>query len=226
MATDPFKGLRLAGDTPDDCYGAGLLGSYECETHEWLERQFALGWNTVVNIGSDTGYYSTGCALRLPRAQVYAFEMLDEKRAETARSAERNGVGSRVQALGYADLAALAALPVNDALVICDCEGYEAVVLDPVAVPWLTKAAMLVELHDFAVKGATETVRQRFAPTHDIVIVRQAPRDAAHWARLAGISVEHAAELSAELRPWDGVHVDGAWMLLTPVEPSDEGQVR
>lgn len=216
VAAGPFKGLRLAGDTPDDCYGAALLGSYECETHEWLERQFARGWNAVVNVGSDTGYYSTGTALRLPQATVYAFEMIDAKRAETTRSAERNGVGSRVQALGQADPAALAALPVTEALVICDCEGYEAVVLDPELVPWLARSAMLVELHDFAVPGATATVRGRFAATHDIAIVRQRPRDPAQWAQLANISIDAATELSSELRPWGDRHVDGEWMLLTP----------
>ncbi|MDA1080306.1 MAG: hypothetical protein O2973_01315 [Gemmatimonadetes bacterium] len=216
IAAGPFKGLLLAGDTPGDCYGALLLGSYECETHDWLEHQFSRGWSAVVNIGSDIGYYSTGTALRLPRANVYAFEMIEAKRAETARSAVRNGVASRVHALGFADPAALAALPVRDVLVISDCEGYEAVALDPTAVPWLANAAMLIELHDFAVLGATETLRTRFSSTHDVVIVKQQPRDPATWARRAGISLACATELVQELRLWGGQHIDGQWMFLTP----------
>ena len=216
IAAGPFAGLRLEGDAPDDCEAPVLLGSYECETHEWLEREIARGWSNVVNVGSNIGIYSTGLALRLPAATVYAFEMDDALRVVTLASAVGNGVAARVHALGTADPLALSALGISAALVVCDCEGYERELLDPSLVPWLVRSAMLVELHDFTAPGATETLHARFASTHDITIVEQQLRDSAAWAARATVSIADAAMLSEESRPWNGAILAGRWMLLSP----------
>jgi precorrin-6B methylase 2 len=138
----------------------------------------ARGWPVVVNVGSGSGYYATGLALRLPAATVHAFEMDDAMRAETARSAARNGAAARVVTHGAATLTALAALPLQAALVVMDCEGAERELLDPAAVPWLTRSAIMVELHDFAAPGTTEILRDRFSATHQVEVVTQAARDA------------------------------------------------
>lgn len=216
VAAGPFQGLRFNSRSPEDCYPPVLLGSYESDVHEWLEREIARGWPSVVNIGSNNGYYSTGLAMRMPGAVVHAFEVDDRLREETRRSAAINGVGDRVRAVGIADLASLAALPVDRTLVVCDCEGAERELLDIVAVPWLRHSAVLVELHDFAAPGATETLRSRFAPTHEIAEVEQQPRNARVWAARAGISERDAALLSIEPRPWRTLLLPGRWMLLTP----------
>ena len=220
VATGPFSGLLFNSRSPEDAYPPVLLGSYESDVHEWLEREIARGWPAVVNIGSNNGYYSTGLAMRMPLAIVYAFEMDDTLRVETRRSAEINGVANRVRALGIADLSSLAALPIEHALVVCDCEGYERELLNPALIPWLSNAAMLVELHDFAAPGATDALRSRFSATHQIAIVEQQPRDAAAWAARAGVSVADAARLAVEPRPWDGQIIPGRWMLLSPRGPA------
>lgn len=208
--------MLLSGSAPDDCFGAALLGAYECETHGWLELEIARGWDAVVNVGSSEGYYSTGLALRLPGATVYAFEMDDSLRAETIRSSQRNGVDGRVRALGLADPNALATLPLTSALVLCDCEGYERELLDPALIPWLAKSALLVELHEFEAPGVTDVLRARFSVSHEIGIVEQRPRDAATWAARAAISTRDAAMLLEEIRPLNGVALPGRWMLLSP----------
>lgn len=215
VAAGPFRGLLLGATVPGDCYGPELLGSYEADTHAWLEAELARGWSTVVNIGSNSGFYSTGLAIRLPGAVIYAFEVDAALRAETQRAAERNGVSGRVKVLGKADCAALAALPIADALVVCDCEGGERDILDPDSVPWLAHSALLVELHDFAAPGATEVLRERFASTHDLAVVEQESRDPRLWADRAGIQPAEAAILAQERRTWDGERL-GRWMLLSP----------
>jgi hypothetical protein len=215
VAAGPFRGMLMGGQTPGECYGPELLGSYEADTHEWLETEIARGWSNAVNIGSNTGFYSTGLAIRLPGAMVYEYEMDAAFRAETQLAAERNGVASRVKVMGKADAAVLAALPLSTALVVCDCEGCERDVLDPTAVPWLARSALLVELHDFAAPGATAMLRGRFAATHDLTEVEQRPRDPQLWAGRAGILAREAAILAEERRIWDGERL-GRWMLLTP----------
>jgi hypothetical protein len=219
VAAGPFAGLRLLAPVPGDCEGPVLLGAFECETHAWLEREFARGWTVGVNIGSAAGFYSTGMAMRLPAATVHAFEMDPAWREETRRSAAHNGVASRVRVHGTADVPALAALPVpadQGALVISDCEGAERELLDPVRVPWLAHSALCVELHDFAAPGATDILRTRFAATHDLVVAEQVPRDPADWAARAGISVFDAAQICNEYRSWGEDLLPGRWLLATP----------
>ncbi len=220
VAAGVFAGQRLRHASPGDCEGPVLLGSFECETHAWLEREFARGWPIAVNIGSAFGYYSTGLALRLTNSIVHAFEMDPGLQEETHRSAEVNGVAQRVRMLGRADVTALASLPVSadsGALVVCDCEGAERDLLDPAHVPWLTRSALCVELHDFAAPGATEALTSRFAASHELVIVEQHSRDAAAWALLAGIDRADAAELCDEQRRWGDVPLPGRWLLASPL---------
>jgi len=219
VAAGPFAGQQLLAATEAECEAVVLLGAFEAETHEWLDREFERGWRVAVNIGSHIGLYSTGLAMRLKHATVYAFERDDELRAQTQRSAVANGVASRVQALGYADPATLAALPISPsdgALVVCDCEGAERELMDPVQVPWLATSALCVELHEFAAPGATDALRSRFATTHDLTIAVQAPRDAAAWASRAGIATADAARMCDDGRLWEGAHLPGRWLLATP----------
>ena len=219
VASGPFAGLRLLAPVPGDCEGPVLLGAFECETHAWLEREFTRGWTVAVNIGSAAGFYSTGMAMRLPAATVHAFEMDPAWQDATRRSAAHNGVASRVQVHGTADVPALAALTVpvgQGALVVSDCEGAERELLDPARVPWLAHSALCVELHDFAAPGATDILRTRFAATHDLVIVEQVPRDPANWAVRAGISVTDAAQLCDETRSWGKDLYLGRWLLAAP----------
>lgn len=216
VAAGPFAGMRLGGVTPDDCYGPELSGAYECETHRWIENEIKRGWPHVVNVGSGTGFYSTGLALRIPDAAVHAFELDDVARAESVRAAERNGIASRVAVHGAATTAALAALPIERAMIVVDCEGAERELLDPGIVPWLANSAIMVELHDFAAPGIAEALAGRFAGTHRIEVVAQERRDPGVWAARCGVPLRMASLLCEEHRPVHGVHTDARWMLMVP----------
>jgi hypothetical protein len=97
------------------------------------------------------------------------------------RIAYENGVLSQMETRGNCTPAGL-----NDAmksaqhpLVICDVEGAEDELLDPAAIPALTRASILVELHDMDKPGVTTRIESRFAPTHDIQRWDSRPRTAA-----------------------------------------------
>ena len=51
--------------------------------------------------------------------------------------------------------------------------------LDPAAVPGLTTAWVLVELHEFIVAGVGNVIRSRFATTHNITEICQTDRSRA-----------------------------------------------
>jgi hypothetical protein len=57
-------------------------------------------------------------------------------------------------------------------------EGYESVLLDPDAVPQLTDAHILVELHELKHPGIADLLRTRFARFHVIEEIREKPRSA------------------------------------------------
>lgn len=217
----PFAGLtypavpRPSDDLAVSAYlVAKLVGSYEQELHETVETLIARAPKTVVNVGSGDGYYVVGPALRLPEATVYAYDRDPAARRDCTALAQANGVGDRVVQRGEAQPADLDALIGGGGLVILDCEGFEDVLLDPVAVPNLGKADLLVELHDIFVPGLTPRVTERLQETHDLTFVTTGPRYRLDFPELsepiAGASFFDLETLLLELRP-----VEMQWLVGT-----------
>ena len=169
----PLQGLAYPLDLVGkvDALVPKLIGSYEAELHDSLERLLAP---TVVNIGSADGYYSVGLARR--GSSVRAFDPDRTASKICTRLAEANGVtlrrGGAVKPAALTDL--------EDALIICDCEGCEAEALSPEA---LRACKLIVELHDFVRPGLGDEVIARFSRTHEIDVIHQQPRDAADFPR-------------------------------------------
>jgi hypothetical protein len=198
----PFAGLRypeaLVADHGD--LVAKLVGSYELELApvlaSWVGRV-----GTLVDVGAAEGFYAVGMAVASPGTRVVAFEADPAAREQCRLLAEHNGVAGRVELRGEATAAELAALDGDGVAVLCDCEGCEVELLDPAVVPALRRRTLLVELHDFAVAGATETIRARFAPTHDVELIEGRGRDGVRPPELAGLPDRDRLRLLGERRP-------------------------
>src|SRR5262249_42459731 len=102
------------------------------------------------------------------------------------RLAERNGVAGRVLVAGECGPSELGALARPGTLVVCDCEGGEAALLDPARVPGLAACDVVVELHDFLDPQTSRVVPRRFAPTHDGTLIGPAGRDPSALPLLRG----------------------------------------
>src|SRR5262249_21777269 len=90
----------------------------------------------------------------------------------------RNHVQNRVRVGGYVtpnELERVLCQTANPA-VVCDVEGYEQELIDPSAVPSLTRATILLELHEHMVPGLTAEIRRRFAATPRILEYYSRPR--------------------------------------------------
>jgi hypothetical protein len=89
-----------------------------------------------------------------------------------------NGVQNRVAVHGRCEPADLGASlrEGEKCIVICDVEGYEDVLLDPVRVPALARTPILVELHEFILAGIGRRIRERFSATHRIYEILQTDR--------------------------------------------------
>ena len=72
---------------------------------------------------------------------------------------------------------------------MCDCEGCERDLLDPGLVPGLATCDVIVELHDCVDPSISGTIRQRFAPTHDVTALTKVKRDPSAYPPLKGVNL-------------------------------------
>jgi hypothetical protein len=166
----------------------------------------------VLNICAAEGHYAVGLAMRVPGAYVVAFEAQTNQHALLAEIAERNGVLDRIEIRGTCDMASLQEGLAPGTLVVCDCDGGERELLDPRTAPQLTSCTLLVETHDLLVEGVTETLRERFAATHDISEIPTRPRYVDDFPELGDIPLVTRQLAISEFR---GAPM--AWLAMRPL---------
>jgi hypothetical protein len=164
----------------------------------------------MIDVGAAEGYYAVGLAKLLPGAAVTAFEATERGRSLVRRMASLNGVEDRVRVEGFCDTAALVAVLNNcrRPLLICDCEGGELELLDPVRVARLNQADVLLEVHGRVEvpvgshpnhpSAMAEFLAQRFLDTHRITLIEQERRGEKDWP--AALTDVPAADLLAAMR--------------------------
>jgi SAM-dependent methyltransferase len=213
----PFAGLALPLDQGWGGLAARLSGSYEREVSEALLGLLATKPGLVVDVGCAEGYYAVGIARLLPTARVVAFDIDPRAQRACRTTARRNGVRN-VVVRGRMTPRRLQRTLASGCVLICDCEGYEAKLLDPDATPVLREASIIVEVHEFAEPGVTDLVRRRFQATHAIRTITATQRVPEDYRHLGHLQLETARLAVDEGRP------DAAgpmqWLVLIPLRPS------
>lgn len=189
----PFAGLRLVDRSSrgDGDLAPKLLGTYECELHAAIEACRTRRYDAVIDIGSAEGYYAVGLALLFDRVPVFAFDPDPAARAVLARNAALNGCTDRIVAAGRCDPAVLRGLYRDHprALVLSDCEGYEATLFGDADTNAAGRHAdLLIECHDGWDATITPTLFAALSPSHAITRIDQSGRDPNAFACLAGLS--------------------------------------
>jgi hypothetical protein len=205
VLSGPFKGMLLPTDTS---WGEGdlvpkLLGAYEAELHEAVERGIERQPDIVINVGCAEGYYAVGLARRLPDAHVHAFDISEAAQKVCASAAAENGVGERLTVHGRCgpdDLIKLVA-GARRALLVIDCEGFELDLLSEEAVAALAHCDLIVECHDFANRTITPTLTGRLDPSHEVELIREGPRDPSGFPELKRLSSLDRLLCVCEFRP-------------------------
>jgi hypothetical protein len=214
VLTGPFRGMRYPADAfrrGNVNLGSVLLGSYEAELHEIVERVVAARFDRIIDVGSARGYYAVGLARRLPASSVEAYDSDPGARRRCRAFAELNGVQDRVEVRGAATAADLRVPRPGRTFVKMDCEGCELALLRPDESPLLRSATILVELHDFLQENTTRDVLARFEPTHVAEIVEVRPRSVDDYPELASLDRDTARLIVTEWRT-----ANLRWALLTP----------
>src|SRR5262249_33214256 len=159
---------------------AKRLGAYEQELHRWFEEALAARPARFVDIGAADGFYAVGGARHGVAGD--AFELAPPPRREIRGLAKLNPV--RREGPGPATRAALARLDFDGAFVLCDCEGAEVDLLTRAMASRMAHATLIVEVHDFLRTGAQRLLRERFAETHAIDLVRPVAREPQEYPEL------------------------------------------
>lgn len=168
VASGPFQGMDYAVGASEGARAARLLGVYEASLAPVIEEIVARDYDLVIDVGSAEGYYAVGLALRLPRARVLARDANAAAQDLCRRLATANGVADRVEIGGILQHADFAQCQGQRSLVVCDIEGAEDDLLDPIRAPGLEHADILVECHDGMIPGLSLRIAQRFASSHVI----------------------------------------------------------
>ena len=98
--TGPFRGMTLLNHASEGNVAPKLLGCYEQELHDVIERCIETPYECVVNIGCGDGYYATGFARRMPSAEINAYDATEGRQALCRTMADENGVGERISVGG------------------------------------------------------------------------------------------------------------------------------
>jgi len=210
----PFAGMRYGRHA----WGSQLLpkiaGTYELELHDVIERLICTGVKLVVDVGAAEGYYAVGLARRLPTAAIVTYDISPASRHLLRAIAILNSVLDRIDIRTRCDPQVLnrtlRAAP--HALVICDCEGYEDILIDPDAAPELAGATILVELHDLIVPGLSERIAARLCRTHTLEVFPVRERMLADIPTACRLRDADALEAMNEYRG----EPRQSWFLATP----------
>ncbi|MCU0833655.1 MAG: hypothetical protein MUC77_04345 [Chromatiaceae bacterium] len=213
-----FAGMDYAAESHGSLFLPKILGTYEKELTNHLDRLQEEAIEAIVVVGAAEGYYAVGFALRWKTACIVAFEPNPAARTCLAAMAHKNGVANRLQVQGICDVPSLRSA-LNMAVrpfVLVDIEGGEAILLDPTVVEELGKATVVVELHEFAVPGVGALIRSRFEGSHEIEEVFAVPRTPHDFpldlGRLKGsVSAGAAVQIMSEGRP-----PNMSWLVIRP----------
>ena len=217
IMSGPFKGLRAPHSGISPGHYTQILGIYETALIPAIEAVIARQPGVIIDVGSHWGYYALGLALRCPRSRVVAYEM-DHSRAQLLRKYRAlNGIGERVEVRGACSAESLASdlAGIDEPFLLMDVEGAEDALLDPVCVPPLRHAEIIVELHETVVPGITNRLRTAFAPTHRETLLQH--QEGAIETVMAGPVVEHPLLRRVAHRLIDeGRETAMSWLHLQP----------
>jgi hypothetical protein len=168
----PLQGLDFLAQSAEGCHIAKLLGCYEQPLQPFIEAAIGAGYPTILNIGCAEGYYAVGMAKRMPNTRVLAHDLNPKAQEVCAELAHKNKVVDRVAVGGLFTPADFAAYAGQKVLLMCDIEGAERELLDPVASSALKGMDIIVESHECLIPGITQLLIERFKATHDIKLVQ------------------------------------------------------
>jgi len=167
----PFAGMEFLPESAEGCHVPKLLGCYEQPLHTLIEDVVLTNYSTILNIGCAEGYYAVGLARRMQNTRIIARDRAEHAQLSCRNLADKNGVSDQVVVGGAVSPEDLGGLSDGKTLLLCDIEGSEFELLDPVRAPCLLATDIIVEAHDCYRPGLSGELHRRFDATHDIRLI-------------------------------------------------------
>ncbi|MBL4789576.1 MAG: hypothetical protein JKY60_11180 [Kordiimonadaceae bacterium] len=215
-----FEGMEFIEKSSEGCHVPKLIGCYEQPLQPYIEAAIKKAHPVVINIGCAEGYYAVGLARRMPNAKIYAYDIDANGRETCANLAEKNGVSDQVVIGELFTPADFSEFENQNALVICDIEGAEKAMLDPVAAPALKTMDIIVECHEEFVPGITNLLKERFKQSHDIAHIT----DIGHRQIENPKWLETLGHMDQLIASWEWRGGPTPWLALTQKKPNRQGK--
>lgn len=178
----PFSTMKLAENLDLAWDPRIIVGSYEQEVHESINEVICTAPAHIINVGAAFGYYAVGFALKIADTKVTAFEAVEDRHWQQLNDLARmNGVSTKIVQRGFCTAADLRATCTPQSFILCDCEGGEIDILDPLGIPALRSCKILCELHEFHRPNLVATLISRFRDSHNIRIIEEAERNPSRY---------------------------------------------
>jgi hypothetical protein len=217
----PFSPMLLPDSSALCSNPQFIIGSYEEEVQDVINDIICKAPAQIIDIGASSGYYAVGFATKIANTTVTAFEAVEDPYwQQLADLARINGVGSKIIQRGLCTAEELAKTCNPKSFILCDCEGCEEDILQPILIPALESCTMLVELHEFYRPNLIGTLINRFRNSHAIRIIERTGRNPSRYFLLKklpqswrSIAVEDVRWIQRES---SRIHFGARFMLLTP----------
>ncbi len=145
------------------------LGSYESELNDIVEEIASRAYETVIDVGCAEGFYAVGLAYRIPTARILAYDADFLSRRQTRKLASLNGLEGRVGVFRYCAFSDIARHATDNTLIVCDIEGFERSLLDPLLCPSLRDIDILVKsTKEVGVQAHSSFLKTRFSVSHAV----------------------------------------------------------
>ncbi len=195
-----------------------LLGCYELELNDWLDRIQTNEYDKIINIGCAEGYYAVGLGRMFPNSTIYAYDLAERARVLCKEMGAKNGIGDRLQVFSKCTANTLNKLDFGKrSLIVCDCEGFEIELFKKNVMENIANCDVLIELHDFINPAISDTMLPLFEATHNLEIYRSMDDDlkmillSEKYQELKFLTAYEKKIALGELRP-----TTMEWAYLTP----------
>jgi len=179
VLTGPFTGMILDRNQTwgDYDFLPKLLGTYELQIVEYLNKICSSGNMSMLNLGSADGYFALG-ALRAGWVdRCVCFETSEKSRRAILRLAKKNALSKELVVNGKIDSKLFKHIVASNAfdIILCDIEGAEFSLFDSEALALLKRSFVVIELHDSfnpALKGEKTLLIENAERNFNIRLVR------------------------------------------------------
>jgi hypothetical protein len=167
-----FKGMQYPKKTYNSIPFPHLLGSYERELQNIIEKIIKNNYTEIINIGCAEGYYAVGLAMRMPNTKIFAFDISKSALRQCREMAILNGVDDRIITGYFFDKETWKTISfTGKGLILCDCEGCEREIFTQEILNMLLNHDLLIEIHDFIDINISSYIFNLFKNSHDIEII-------------------------------------------------------